>query len=162
MRPPIDWLITDTHWFHDRMEILCERPPDFTARIITNLRAQIQPNDRLFHLGDVIFYKYGYLKSILDSIKGTKILIMGNHDRKSPNWFMNNGFTFATDMVVVRDVLLSHKPVQALPTGVRLNVHGHWHNDVKERPDWWLPATHRLLALEYVDYQPVKLLEFCK
>jgi calcineurin-like phosphoesterase family protein len=162
-RPALDWLITDTHWYHEAMVDLCGRPADFSERLIAQLRHHLTPQDRLFHLGDVIFYQYPRLKEILADIPGTKILLMGNHDRRSPGWYARNGFAFVADMIVVGDVLLSHKPVEICPSGVRLNVHGHWHNNIHHpRPDWYEESRYRLLSVEATNYKPVKFMEFVR
>lgn len=162
-RPAQTWLITDTHFYHDAMVELCGRPTDFNERIIKNLRQQLAPGDTLIHLGDVIFYKYPDLAGILDSIPGRKVLTMGNHDRKKASWYMRNGFHYTCTMIVIDDVLLSHKPVEVLPTGVRLNIHGHWHNTGHHgRPAWHTPETHRVLAIENTGYKAVLLAEYAK
>lgn len=161
-RPTIDWLITDTHWNHDFM-VKCGRPLDFGEQLIKNMRHLIAPHDTLYHLGDVIFYDYSFLKSIMDSIPGRKILLMGNHDRKTKNWYVTRGgFQCAADMIVLDDIMLSHKPIERLPSGVRLNVHGHWHDVHRERPEWYSETTHRLLSVEATKYKPVKLEEFTR
>jgi calcineurin-like phosphoesterase family protein len=163
-RPPINWLITDMHLYHDAMwKEFKTRPPDFTDQIIKNLRRMLTPQDTLYDLGDSILYKYTELKGILDSISGRKVLVMGNHDRKTHNWYMRHGYSFAGNMIVLDDVLLSHRPVRNFPDGVRLNVHGHWHDDEhRVKPEWWSPTTHRVLAIENTNYCPVKLTEFVK
>lgn len=161
-RPAISWLITDTHWNHDFM-LQCGRPADFGEQLLKNLRHLLTPQDTLYHLGDVIFYKYPDLKEMLDSIPGTKVLLMGNHDKKSKGWYARNGFAFVADMIVLDDIMLSHKPIERLPSGVRLNVHGHWHNDDHhKRPEWYSESTHRLLSVEVTNYKPVKLEEFVR
>jgi calcineurin-like phosphoesterase family protein len=161
-RQAIDWLITDTHWYHDRMVELCNRPTDFTDRIIRNLKHLLAPQDRLWHLGDVILYKYDQLKTILDSIPGSKFLIMGNHDHQSPWWYMRHGFHVAVEMMVVGDILLSHRPIETLPSGVRINVHGHWHNIMHHEKPTWYDNKYRLLAIENTNYKPVMMREFAK
>jgi calcineurin-like phosphoesterase family protein len=161
-RPAISWLTTDTHFFHDFM-LGNGRPADFGERLLKNMRHLLAAQDTLYHLGDVIFYQYPKLKGMLDSIPGTKVLLMGNHDKKSKGWFMKNGFVFAADMIVVDDILLSHKPVEKLPSGVRMNVHGHWHHDDHHRrPEWYSESTHRLLSVEATNYKPVKFKEFVR
>lgn len=162
-RPAISWLITDTHWNHKAMVELCGRPADFGEQLLKNLRHMLAPQDTLYHLGDVIFYDYPGLKAMLDSVPGNKVLLMGNHDRKPRNWYARNGFSFAADMIVLDDILLTHKPVEKLPSGVRLNVHGHWHNDEHHRrPEWYSDTTHRLLSVETTNYKPVKFQEFVR
>ncbi len=163
-RPSITWLITDTHFFHDRMIELCNRPADFNERIMTNLRYLVAEQDNLIHFGDVIFYHLERLKPMLDSVPSrSKILVMGNHDKKKRGWYERNGFSFACDSLVLGNVLLSHKPMRVFPDGVRMNIHGHHHNlgdRISESSDFWKPETHRLLALEHTGYKPVNLQSF--
>ena len=160
-RPAIIWLIADTHLYHDKIVVLSDRPSNFTQLIISNLRRLIAEQDTLIHLGDVILYKHPELVSILDSIKGRKILVMGNHDRKSKGWYMRAGFASAMDMMVWGNILFSHKPVEHLPDGVKYNIHGHFHNDEHRKGEsWYDPAVHKLLAIENTDYQPIKLQQF--
>lgn len=162
-RPSIKWLITDTHFFHDAMVTLCGRPSNFGDLIIKNLRHNLASQDMLIHLGDVIFYQYPKLKEILDSVPGIKVLTMGNHDRKNADWYMRNGFHFASEMFQIGDIVFSHKPISPLPSGVRLNIHGHWHNNRHHLPpDFYNQEQYRLLALEEVNYMPIKLSEFAK
>lgn len=167
-RPSIEWLITDTHFFHDATikEDFCGRPSNFNELILSNLRYFVAAQDILYHLGDVIFYKNDKLREMLDSVPcARKYLIRGNHDKKSSGWYIRNGFDGVFDAVVVGDVLLSHRPQRVLPSGVRINVHGHFHNTDHRRlepeyNEWYDPSRHRLLAIEYTDYKPVKLVEF--
>lgn len=163
-RGPIDWLITDTHWYHDQIVTNCGRPADHMEIAVKWLRYYVMPQDRLFHLGDVIFYRYPVLKNILGAFPGKKILLMGNHDHQSRGWYERNGFDFVADMIVIGDILLSHHPQPVLPVGVRINIHGHWHNYswVDNKPAFWSATTHRLLSLESEKYKPVKLMEFAK
>lgn len=165
-RPSLTWLITDTHFYHDKMTTEWGiRPSGYNEKIISNCKRLFAPQDIIIHLGDVIFYKCPLLKDILDSIPGTKILTMGNHDRRSRTWYMRNGFAFATDSFVLDDAIFSHKPIRDLPTGCRINIHEHFHNtdhrsEEPEYNEWYDPKTHRLLAIEYTDYEPVRLDKF--
>jgi hypothetical protein len=71
---------------------------------------------------------------------------------------------------VIKDVLLTHIPVPVLPQGVRINIHGHFHNNPMERVvkfephigEFYDPKIHRLFAMENTNYQPVRLEEFAK
>lgn len=164
MRPPITWLITDTHWYHDAIKIYANRPDDYNERMLQNCLYLVAAQDTLLHLGDVIFYRAEMLKEMLRQIAGRKILVMGNHDRhRSRTWYQRNGFDFACDMLVLGTVLFSHEPVPVFPTGVTVNVHGHFHNDQhRPRPDWYVTGgeAYRLLAMEDTDYKPVNLQAF--
>lgn len=168
MRPPFIWLITDTHWNSD---FEGRRPSDYAIKLSTNCRKVIAKQDILIHLGDVINDRPSELKQWL-SINGdciTKILVRGNHDKEKDSWYLNKGFNLVVDQLVIKDVLLSHIPAP-LPPGVRINIHGHFHNNPLERclerdpqiVPYYKPETHKLLALEFVDYKPVRLDEFSK
>lgn len=154
MKPGKTWVTTDWHLFHLRLIESGERPADYQDRLLRNHRRRIGPNDTVYNLGDVCFYQLPQLRGILASIPGTHHLVMGNHDHKSRNWYGRNGFTFVADLIRIGDVVLSHKPLSALPDEARVNVHGHLHThrDYTEKQAW-----HRLVALEHTDYEPVLL-----
>lgn len=156
-RPSITWVITDTHFYHDAMVHLCNRPADFNKQILSACRYVIAPQDLLIHLGDVIFYKYDELKLLLDSIPCRKVLTKGNHDKRSLGWYMRNGFDFACETFTLQDILFSHKPMPFDPAHVKLNIHGHLHNtDHRAKPDWYTER-HHLVSLEQTGYKPINL-----
>jgi calcineurin-like phosphoesterase family protein len=139
------YLISDTHFNHEKLKTHCKRPADFTELIMKRWNETVKPDDIVFHLGDVLIGHKRDVKKILDQLNGRKGLVRGNHDRdKSCPWWMENGFDFACDSFVFRNVLLTHEPANAviksdgnrpydmleetLPEGCVLNVHGHLHN----------------------------------
>lgn len=158
------WLISDTHLFHDKIIEYCNRPPNHTQLIIENWRKLVKPEDFTIHLGDVIFRQKSQLKEILDSIPGRKILIRGNHDDESLDWYMSHGFDFACDALIQQDIIYTHIPIEELPYGqkVRFNIHGHLHNApfIKENWDLHSKPFNKLFALEIEGYKPVLLSEF--
>lgn len=164
MRNPYTWLITDTHWNTDFKEW---RPANYGDLIVKNCRKVIAPQDILIHLGDVINDRPSELAKYLADIPGkTKILIRGNHDKNTDAWYMNKGFNFVCDQMVLGDLLLSHIP-QPIPKGIRVNIHGHFHNNPIEKCFLFEPhlkefygSQHKLLAVENVNYSPVRLEDF--
>ena len=170
----MEWLITDTHFNHDMLTKYCGRPPNFTELIIDNWKRMVKPEDTIYHLGDLGFYKKKELAHIIKDLPGTKILILGNHDRFPLAWYMDCGF-LVMDTAVVRvkytkgidnprnnyyKVLLSHEPKLIDTDLITCNVHGHFHNITSKR---WegelvnrLTMKHRLLSLEDQDYKPIK------
>jgi hypothetical protein len=91
---------------------------------------------------------------------------------------MEHGFDFACDAMVYRSVWLTHKPwLGELPSGTRVNVHGHLHNVwdgfLPENPEKCqeeftfaaksgklLRDFHLLFAVEYTNYCPVEFDKF--
>jgi len=182
------YLISDTHLKHEAMKTYCLRPPDFTERTHRNIMNTVKDTDTLIHLGDVGIGKYADWEWMVQTWPGRKVLVRGNHDRAhSCTWWMEHGFHFACDSMVLRNVLLTHEPANAviksgaleegLPEGCTLNVHGHLHNiwdgfhsaERLERDkdllgiDYTKRLKHswqRLFALEYAGYGPVEFNKF--
>lgn len=147
------WLITDTHFFHDKLIELNGRPSNFHDRIIKNWKRLVRPQDRVIHLGDVILgtNEKPSLRPVLEDLPGTKILVMGNHDKQSVTWYMRNGFAFACESLVFKNVLFTHKPAQSLPIGIEWNVHGHFHNNNHRRFEVPVHSWNRLLVSSIPD-----------
>lgn len=167
------YLISDTHFNHAQIATYCDRPADFTERIIWNWRRIVKPEDCVIHLGDVFIGKSEGWKNIYPQLTGRKILIRGNHDNHSLPWWMSNGFDAAVDAMQFRNVWLTHKPSLTLPEGTQLNIHGHLHNcwdvslpydDTLSRRVFGqkrLPMTfNRLFAIEYTNYMPIEFDKF--
>ena len=152
------WRITDTHFNHVMLEERGYRPVGFTELIKKQWRRYVQPQDLVYHLGDVILGENGTLGDILASLPGTKILVRGNHDHASNGWYRRNGFSFVAHGVLTGGVWLTHAPQATLPDGAVLNVHGHLHNSTHHGTEF---AAHcKLLALENIGYAPVEFNEF--
>jgi len=153
------WVVTDTHFNHDAIIKACGRPTNADELIIGAMKKWCAAQDWIIHLGDVIFYQYPKIAEILVQIPCRKILVLGNHDKKSKNWYMNNGFHFACHSFTWENVLFTHKPVVQFPDDIDYNIHGHWHNNGVEEnpPSFWSTKTHFKLAMEDVNYQPTCL-----
>lgn len=159
------YLISDTHFNHDKIATYCDRPADFTDRILRNWAHTVQPCDTVIHLGDVLIGNRTRGIDQIRSLPGRKILVRGNHDRHSSNtWWMEHGFDFACDGMKFRNCWLTHEPSTSLADGCELNIHGHLHNywhgfhrqdEVGKRKDF-----QRLFAVEYTDYRPIQFDKF--
>ena len=118
------------------------------------------PQDILIHMGDVIFDRAKELAGIMDSLPGTKILVRGNHDRKSGSWYTRHGFHFVCDEFRIGTTLFTHKPVP-IREGIEFNIHGHFHNTAHRtnEPEFnvFYGNRHILLAVELNDYKPYNL-----
>jgi len=161
------YLLTDSHWEHAKMVKYCNRPPDFGQKIINQWQATVQPQDIVYHLGDVTWGSQGQLMQIMDGLPGTKILVRGNHDRNhSNNWFIQAGFAAVVEKAQVSGVILSHFPTVLSPEEIDygiINIHGHFHNN---GPKKWeqrfrdkITYNHFLMILEDIEYRPILLQE---
>ena len=172
------WIITDTHFGHRKMEEYCGRPADFEDKIFGGLK-QIQPADVVIHLGDFCIGRdEEWHKKWKEALPTQKlILIRGNHDRKSTNWYYAHGWNTVCENMSInfegRYLTFSHIPIMGIQNW---NIHGHFHNNLhrllegkyvvegeKERNDKDFPLEkynkniYKLLAIEDTNYQPVLL-----
>ena len=176
------WLTTDTHFNHKKMVEYCNRPENFDHLIWEGLKI-IEGGDILIHLGDFCigndFENHIHLGALLPDVK--KILIRGNHDRKTNKWYMDNGWDFVCenfqDTYFGKIILFSHRPSKDCGQ-FDINIHGHFHNHLPRllRNDWvvegekernekeleFLTDKHKLLSLESTKYKPILLENFIR
>lgn len=184
------YLTTDTHFGHDKMVEYCGRPKDFGKRIMEGLDI-IEPNDILIHLGDFcIGNDEAWHRIFYEEVEGKHWLIKGNHDHKSNEWYIRNGWDWVgakfQDKFFGKNIMFSHTPIRyeiersGLYTtdSFDINIHGHFHNNLhrlqegkfvvegeKERNEIDLAnitPRHKLLSIENTNYQPVLLESFIK
>lgn len=172
------WIISDTHFNHTKMCEYCNRPEDFSRRIVRHWQKMVSPDDLVYHLGDFYLSRMDEFTKYVDMLPGVKILIKGNHDRKKSNWYLNRGFAavmgFASvisrtnmrengEYFLYTRVLLSHKPmtIPKLSGYKTINIHGHFHNHTPEQCEQklvkLLTPDHYLFCLEDTKYKPVLL-----
>ena len=89
------FVIADTHFGHKALaDKYLSRPADFAKKIIINWKRTIKSDDMIIHLGDVTVGTSTDWSFIIPDLPGRKILVLGNHDKKSESWYMANGFDF--------------------------------------------------------------------
>ena len=122
------YLISDTHWNHNKICELAGRPENYQELITKNWNDIVKDDDLVVHLGDVIFSRASELSGILDSLNGRKVLVRGNHDHERTNWYLKKGFSFVCDSFIKKGMLFSHEPMEV--TGdLKCNIHGHLHSE---------------------------------
>lgn len=150
------WVIADTHFGHSMLVDIGSRPAKFEDRIFEAWQRMVAPEDLIIHLGDVSLpdtVADVWVK--LSNLPGRKILVMGNHDKRSAKWYMERGFAFACDSFELGGILFTHRPRLIVPEHIDFNVHGHLHNTGRHL---FTPGPkHRLVALEYSNYSPVRV-----
>ena len=126
------------------------------------------PDDVVIHLGDICLGKDEEWNNKFTALPGKKILVKGNHDRKSTAWYYSHGWDtvcYSFSLGFEGNIILfSHQPKEHIH-GHNMNIHGHWHNnDHLKDPEvmkFYTPF-HKLLAIEYTNYQPILLETFIK
>lgn len=109
---------SDTHFYHKNVIEFDKRPfkdmEHMHEVIINNFNSTVPKDGITYFLGDIGFSKTEKLKPIIDQLNGTKILILGNHD-KGVNSMYNAGFDavmYGATMVIANEIVtLSHCPL---------------------------------------------------
>lgn len=151
------WVTADQHWNHTNIIKYTDRPykdvVEMNEALILNWNTVVQPEDVVFHLGDVGLFKTEVdAKQIVTQLNGHKILIFGNHDKRKWDW-LDIGFSeCGAGPVIFQNYILSHKPLQFHQNlDMRTNLHGHIHE--KPSPcDWQINV-----SVEQTNYTPVLL-----
>jgi calcineurin-like phosphoesterase family protein len=157
---PLDdqtWIISDTHFFHENIGLYCDRPDGWQETIIKNWNCLIQPDDVVFHIGDLALGKKENIVGLVPLLNGNLYLMRGNHDRRSNGFYRRLGITLLPDPYRMDHpsgltLIFSHRPILPLERGV-LNLHGHIHNSLAPE----LGASHVNLCVEVREYRPWRL-----
>lgn len=143
-RKPI-FFTADWHVGHANSIVFDERPfkdlEHMHKVLINNYNAIVPENGICYFLGDMGLCNVEILKTIMDQLNGTKVLIMGNHD-KGVNAMYNIGFdvvTYGMKMLIAGKVVtLSHCPLVGIPRenteGMRNSPNGeNWHGEARRK-----------------------------
>jgi len=139
---PAVFLTSDTHFGHAGVCRFTEAdgvtkirpwtdPDEMDEEMIKRWNARVRPNDKVYHLGDVVINRKA-LKT-LARLNGDKVLIRGNHDIFRDDEYRLY-FRELRAYHVMNGMILSHIPVHEASLGrFGVNIHGHLHtNRVKK------------------------------
>ena len=93
------YITSDTHFAHKNILEYENRPfkdlSDMREQLILNWNSVVSEDDIVIHLGDFGMCNKETATEILTRLNGKKILIKGNHDNHSDQWFLDAGFDVA-------------------------------------------------------------------
>ena len=128
---------------------------DNTLKIIEMHNRCVKPNDWFLFVGDISEQEYfdqnitrylSVLQKYWNMLNGKKILIKGNNDTGSNEFYKKLGFREIYDFSVkVKDLLFSHAPCGKLPPDVSLNIHGHIHGNCQ----YWGMSKNKMIDCYY-------------
>lgn len=163
------WLTSDLHLFHTNIILYCGRPHEnveqMNQSIIEAWNDVVMPDDRVIVVGDLsagLGGKTAELRNIIGSLAGKKILILGNHDHQTNDWYLEAGFENVTDWMLEDGILFIHKPATSMNPDTLsifeqlspdLVVHGHIHSKSRSIPGHFNVAWdrhYRMINLEEV------------
>ena len=156
-----DAVISDTHFFHDRIIALCGRKNPATDLVFSGISEMndlirerwnegVGVYDEVLHTGDLaFFYRDGATRRFIESLNGKITLVAGNHDKWKDTLKKIaecRNVKAIHGRISCRGVLFTHKPVQGIESP---NCHGHMHDS----PD--LGPFHFNASVERHGYRPI-------
>jgi calcineurin-like phosphoesterase family protein len=139
------WVTSDLHFGHKNIMSFC---PQTRARFNNDVvymnnamaeewNAKVQPEDTVYILGDVAFMSGSDACRMMNRLNGTKILIEGNHDRKTlMDATFRNAFKEIHKYLDITyngtRIIMFHYPIAEWDQMHRgtLHFHGHLHGGV--------------------------------
>lgn len=152
------WFTSDPHFDHFKIIRYCNRPfenLDHMHQVLQdNWNQRVTPDDEVWVLGDFVLGSFETGALILDSLHGTKHLIMGNHDRHSRSAFLRMGFKTVQKQAVLdfigEPLRMSHFPPRH-EEKPQISLCGHVH-------DRWTWDPERLtlnVGVDVWDFSPI-------
>lgn len=134
---------SDLHFFHDNIVKYCNRPIDTQPHnewLLDTVNDTIQPEDTIYHLGDLVGsrrgYKYGELLEVMKQLKGNWKFLKGNHDNESQlkSLCKDSGHEYLgvyhEERLLDKSFVLFHFPIENWHKKHygSIHLHGHLHN----------------------------------
>ena len=156
------WLVSDTHFGHAGVCRFTHHdtgikirpwtdPNEMDEDMVRMWNEIVAPNDRVYHLGDVVINRR--CLPTLNRLNGKKVLIRGNHDifrleEYTPYFEDIRGYKVLSK----EGIIMSHIPVH--PSQLerwKANVHGHLHSNLLD--------DHRYInvCVEQTEFKPILL-----
>ena len=135
---------SDWHIGHKKVLQLSDRPfktvEEMAASLVRRYNATVPENGVCYFLGDMGLCKSSTIKEVVDQLNGTKVLVLGNHDKKI-NAMYAMGFDVvmygATITVGGQKVTMTHCPLLGVPRENTEDMKGsiegeNWHGESRE------------------------------
>ena len=159
-----DFFIADTHFGGEAIIRYENRPfadaEEMDAKLIANWNGIVTAEDTVYVLGDFSDYDNEERDAaILAKLNGSKILVMGNHDRhRTPVKWRMLGFTECSPWPIVYEgyFLLSHEPLYINVNMPYANFFGHVHANPSYRD---ASRQSVCVSAERIGYAPVEFSE---
>jgi calcineurin-like phosphoesterase family protein len=161
------WIISDTHFNHIKLEEWGGRSGDWQEKLWESMTS-IPEGDVLIHLGDICIGEDAKIHESIALLKCRKILIRGNHDGKSVNWYLTHGWDFVCDGLDLlyqgHYLFLSHRPTPPM-FHYNYNFHGHTHGNLHRSEEYVAyhdPSYHKDFSPELVGFGAIRLDTYLK
>jgi calcineurin-like phosphoesterase family protein len=142
-----NFFISDTHFFHRRILEYSKARSHFTDEIemnetlIASWNSVVSNNDYIYHLGDFAFANIEKSLSVLERLRGRKILVKGNHDKKllKSSEFRSQFFEIHNSYHEIQIdgifVIMCHYPIASWNGKFHdsFHLHGHTHGTLQQK-----------------------------
>ena len=181
LQKPLDkvWVWADTHFGHRNILTYSDRPfknvENMYAQMLIDYNNLVGKDDLVFWLGDLGFYGWPKLKTLLEPFNGTKILIRGNHDKFKSDQLLEIFSAIHEQLRVVSEdgkvnFVLNHYPMLQWEGSnhgsIQLHGHTHQHNYFtnyyakselqNQIVSTWNPR-RICVCVEAINYKPISL-----
>lgn len=154
------WIISDTHFHHTNIIKYCDRPykdvNDMNKSLVKNWNNVVGKSDIVYHLGDFsMSCNINCLRDLVSKLNGKIVLVMGNHDTRTPKQYLDCGFYQATRKPIMIDekVILMHEPPTYVAEGI-VYLFGHVHNKTTDCEKF---SNCKCVCCERTNYKPIDL-----
>lgn len=159
------WLTSDSHFCHANIIKYCNRPfkdvEQMNSELIRRWNSVVAPNDIVYHLGDLYLGPADRAHALFSALNGYIILIRGNHDRHSKDWYLERGIAEMHPSLFLdsygKRILLTHEPNKGVGEDYDLHFFGHIHNDDHRGTFPTIARNGACLCVELWGYTPVQL-----
>ena len=161
---------SDEHYDSESIIHFCNRPfpnkMEMVSSLIHRNNEVVKPGDTVYHIGDFTFSEDvdpAFISSILRSLHGTHILVLGNHDYLNPLRLVNLGFRSVHTSLELKisgyDIVLCHDPSAwtVVPEGV-IFLCGHIHKLFGTLPNEWVVN----VGVDRRNYYPISFEDILK
>ena len=153
------WITTDWHLNHDGIIEYENRPTNYKEIILREYEKVVKDEDLVINLGDLIFKRPSEIGDIISKLKGKRVLVRGNHDHNTNEWYMNKGFDLSCDKFEFEyqgtQIVFSHKPIETDGINIHGHFHTHGHRYLSEFP--FYSEKNIAVSIEVNKYKPVLL-----
>ena|SRR5271165_598109 len=172
------YFTSDVHFGHKKLVAEETRSRPFTSveehdeAIIRNWNSTVREGDVVFNLGDLEISNKSHTREMVSRLNGTHILIRGNHDDKSDDFYHSCGITLVLPEAYIQNFgytfWLHHIPMDNVEPK-RPELHRPDARQVYDIPlcghihgRWKFKALNLNVGLDVWDYKPVSAFELVR
>jgi len=152
------YFTSDQHFDHHNIIQYCKRPfnnvRQMNRRIINEYNNIITEKDTVYIIGDLTLYgptQKGAVEQFVNKLHGKKHLILGNHDRLSPQQYLDTGILSVHTSLEINSFILVHDPAVSAIDRSKIFLCGHVHDLFK------IAKNVINIGVDVWDFKPVSL-----